>query len=104
MSRNEVFVGNLSFTTTEDQLHDLFKFVGKSSSLFSFHSMTYFPAFVIVGPVKKARILTDKESGKSKGFAFVEFYDANTALSAIKHLDQTELNGRKIKVGFPEKR
>jgi cleavage stimulation factor subunit 2 len=76
----------------------LVRILSLRSWLFS-HSL-----FLFLGPVKKARILTDKESGKSKGFAFVEFYDANTALSAIKHLDQTELNGRKIKVGFPEKR
>jgi hypothetical protein len=78
--RFEVFVGNLTFTTSEDQLRELFAFVGA---------------------VKHVRILNDKDSGKSKGFAFVEFFDSNTALAAIKHLDQAELNGRKIKVGFP---
>lgn len=51
--------------------------------------------------MKNIRILLDKESGKPKGFAFVEYFDTNTALSAIRHLDQTELNSRKIKVGYP---
>lgn len=54
--------------------------------------------------MKHVRILNDKDSGKSKGFAFVEYFDSNTALAAIKHLDQAELNGRKIKVGFPNQR
>jgi cleavage stimulation factor subunit 2 len=76
----DVFVGNLTFNTTEEQLREKFSFVG---------------------PVKHVRILTDKESGKPKGFAFVEYFDSNTALSAIRHLDQTELNSRKIKVGYP---
>jgi len=76
----DVFVGNLTFNTTEEQLREKFSFVG---------------------PVKHVRILTDKETGKPKGFAFVEYFDTNTALSAIRHLDQTELNSRKIKVGYP---
>ncbi len=54
--------------------------------------------------MKNIRLQTDKETGKPKGFAFVEYYDTNSALSAIKHLDQTELNGRKIKVGYPSQR
>ena len=51
--------------------------------------------------MKSIRILTDKDTGKPKGFAFVEYFDTNTALSAITHLDQTEMNNRKIKVGYP---
>lgn len=54
-----------------------------------------------LGHVKSVRVVTDKETGKSKGFAFVEFYDANSALAAIKHLNGYELNSRKIVVGFP---
>ena len=79
-SDNQVFVGNLIFNTTEEQLREIFQFAG---------------------PMKNIRILTDKETGKPKGFAFVEYYDSNTALSAIRRLDQTELNARKLKVGFP---
>lgn len=58
----------------------------------------------LVGPVKNVRILVDKETGKSRGYAFVEYYDANAALSAIKNLDGAEVNGRKIKVSFPSQR
>ena len=76
----DVFVGNLTFNTTEDQLREKFSFVG---------------------PVKNVRMLTDKETGKPKGFAFVEYFDANTALAAIGHLDQVEVNSRKLKVGYP---
>ncbi len=54
--------------------------------------------------MKNVRILADKETGKSKGYAFVEFYDANAALSAIRSLDGAEVNGRKIKVSFPSQR
>ena len=77
---NDVFVGNLTFNTTEEELREKFS---------------------LVGHVKNIRILTDKDTGKPKGFAFVEYYDTNTALAAIKYLDQTEFNNRKIKVGYP---
>lgn len=76
----DVFVGNLTFNTTEEQLREKFSFVG---------------------PVKNIRILVDKDTGKPKGFAFIEYFDANTALSAITHLDQVEVNSRKLKVGYP---
>lgn len=77
--RHDVFVGNLTFNCTEEQLHDVFSFVG---------------------PVKNIRILSDKESGRPKGFAFIEYMDANTALAAIRRLDGTEMNGRKLKVSY----
>jgi cleavage stimulation factor subunit 2 len=69
-----------------------------------FFKRIYFQVFFVVGPVKNIRILTDKDTGKPKGFAFVEYFDTNTALSAIRHLDQSELNSRKIKVGYPAQR
>lgn len=78
--KNDVFIGNLGFTTTEDQVRELFNYAG---------------------PVKAVRIQFDKESGRSKGFAFIEYYDTISALSAIKFLEGVELNGRKVKVGYP---
>ena len=77
--KNDVFVGNVTFNTTEEQLRDIFSFVG---------------------PVKNIRILQDKDTGRPKGFAFIEYFDANTALAAIRRLDQTELNGRKLRVSY----
>lgn len=51
--------------------------------------------------MKSVRVLTDKDSGKAKGFAFVEYFEANSALAAIKHMNDVEINGRRVKVGFP---
>jgi cleavage stimulation factor subunit 2 len=76
---HDIFVGNLSFDTTEDQLRVL---------------------FATVGPVAGVRIVTDKDTNKSKGFAFVEYLDASTALSAIRNIDGEEMNGRKIRVSY----
>ena len=50
--------------------------------------------------MKSIRIQIDKETGRTKGFAFVEYNDANAALAAIKHLDGHELNGRKLRVSY----
>jgi len=47
--------------------------------------------------------VTDRDTGRQKGFAFVEYYDWQTAQSATRNLDQTELNGRKIVVKFADK-
>lgn len=77
--RNDCFVGNLGFDATESQLYEVFS---------------------KVGPVKKVRLQTEKDSGKSKGFAFVEYDDPAIALSAMRSLNGYELNGRKIRVDF----
>ncbi|HKP87773.1 MAG TPA: RNA-binding protein [Blastocatellia bacterium] len=71
-----IFVGNLSYSTTEDQLADLFS---------------------EVGPVESATIVTDRETGRSRGFAFVEM-DPDTANKAIERFNGVELNGRAINV------
>lgn len=49
------------------------------------------------------RIVTDRETGKQKGFAFIEYYEAQTAQSAVRNLDQADLTGRKLKVTFAQK-
>lgn len=77
--KHDVFVGNLSYTTTEEQLREIFS---------------------PVGPIAGIRIVTDRDTGRPRGFAFVEYLDAPTALSAIRNLDGHELNNRKLRVSY----
>jgi len=70
-------VGNLPWTFNNNQLSDTFKPHGN---------------------VISAKVVTDKESGKSRGFGFVEMDNDNDANSAIKALNGSELNGRKLVV------
>lgn len=72
-----IYVGNLAFQSTEDELR----------SLFSNH-----------GEVSKVSIITDRDSGRSKGFAFVEMADAAAAQKAIDALNDYEVQGRKLRV------
>ncbi|CAM9100290.1 unnamed protein product [Ectocarpus fasciculatus] len=77
--KNDVFVGNIPFGTTEEQLHEIFSEAGGIVSI---------------------RLVLDFETGKPKGFAFVEYEDAATALSAIRNLNGYECNGRLLRVNF----
>ena len=77
--KNDVFVGNLAFNTTEEQLHTIFSEIGR---------------------VINVRMVIDQETGKMRGFAFVEFEHAQDALSAIRNMNEYELNGRKLRVNF----
>lgn len=72
-----IYVGNLSYQTTEDELRALF---------------TEF------GEVKSANLIKDKYSGESKGFGFVEMADKDAAMTAIAELNEKEVNGRNLKV------
>ncbi len=72
-----IYVGNLAYSTTEDDLRD---------------------AFAQYGAVRSANVITDKFSGQSKGFGFVEMNDNSEADAAIKALNGQALNGRNIKV------
>ena len=76
MSRT-AFVGNLSFSTTEEELTQLF---GSA------------------GPVVKARIGMDRETGRSRGFAFVEFASDEACAAAIERLNGHDLGGRRLRV------
>lgn len=72
---SKLFVGGLPYSTTNDDLQDL---------------------FAAHGTVASAVVITDRETGRSKGFGFVEFEDDNEAKSAIQALDGSDLGGRKI--------
>ena len=70
-----LYVGNLPFSVTSDELNKMFSQFGK---------------------VNSADLIIDKYTGKSKGFAFVEMDDEKEAVEAIKKLNDTEVNERKI--------
>ncbi len=72
-----IYVGNLPYNLTEDDLK---------------------AAFSDFGEVSSASIIMDKMSGQSKGFGFVEMPDNSEADQAIKALNESALNGRNIKV------
>ena len=74
---SSIYVGNLSFTTTEDELRQ---------------------AFSEHGAVAEVKIVTDRETGRPRGFAFVEMANANEAAAAIKELNFREIGGRSITV------
>ncbi len=73
----KLYVGNLAYSVTQDDLAALFAQAGK---------------------VESAVVVTDKFSGQSRGFGFVEMADANEAAQAIQTLNGTDLKGRRIKI------
>ena len=72
-----IYVGNLPFTLVEEDLREIFEEYGEVSS---------------------AKIISDKFSGRSKGFGFVEMESDDEANNAIKELNNAEVGGRNIKV------
>jgi RNA recognition motif-containing protein len=78
-----LFVGNLSFDTNELELREVF---GQS------------------GQVVEVKVVTDRETGRSRGFAFVEMSSADEADKAISELNGRELGGRTLKVNQAESR
>lgn len=77
----KLFVGGLSWNTNDEQLRQ---------------------AFERFGNVDDAKVITDRETGRSRGFGFVTFADEDSARSAISEMDGTELDGRNIKVNEAE--
>jgi cold-inducible RNA-binding protein len=73
----KLYVGNLSFQTTEDRLRQLFE-----------------PH----GTVVSASIVMDRETGRSRGFGFVEMGDSTQGTAAINGLNNTDVDGRKLTV------
>jgi cleavage stimulation factor subunit 2 len=74
-----VFVGNIPYDGTEQQLIDLFS---------------------SVGPVVSFRIVSDRDTGKPKGYGFCEFKDPEFAKSAIRNLNGVDFHGRSLRVDF----
>lgn len=74
-----IFVGNLSFGATESSIR----------SLFEAH-----------GTVERASLVTDRDTGRSRGFAFVEMSDSREAETAINALNGAELDGRALNVNL----
>lgn len=72
-----IYVGNLSFKVTADDLRI---------------------AFSNYGDVASARVVMDSDTGRSKGFGFVEMQNSTQAQAAIKALNSTELQGRAMRI------
>jgi RNA recognition motif-containing protein len=76
-SKMEIYVGNLPWSTSDQDLSD---------------------AFGAFGKVEKASIISDRNSGRSKGFGFVTMEDADEANKAIESMNGSEMAGRNLKV------
>ena len=79
----KIFVGNLSFDTTSAQLESLFS---------------------EVGPCESASVITDRATGRSRGFGFVEMSSAADVQKAITALNGRELQGRTLNVSEAKER
>jgi len=79
-----LYVGNLSFNSTEDAIADVFSQDSRQ--------------------VKSVSIVTDRETGRARGFAFVEMASEDDARAAITALDGTELDGRTLRVNEAQER
>lgn len=79
----KLYVGNLSFQTSETELRDEFEKHGAVSS---------------------CNIITDRETGRSRGFAFVEFEEESAADAAQQALDGKDLDGRALRVNEAQQR
>jgi RNA recognition motif-containing protein len=72
-----LFIGSLSYTVTDDDLKD---------------------AFAACGTVVSAKVIMDRETGRSKGFGFVEMGSEEEAQAAVKQMDGKDIGGRTVAV------
>ena len=79
----KIYIGNLPFSSTEDELRAVFERHGSVASV---------------------NVITDRETGRSRGFGFVEMDDASAADDAIRALDGSELGGRDLRVNEAQDR
>lgn len=80
---NNLYVGNLTFNTTSTDLENL---------------------FAPHGEVTKAQVITDRDSGRSRGFGFVEMGSAEAAQTAIEALNGANIDGRQLTVNVARER
>ncbi|RHX78751.1 RNA-binding protein [Leptospira yasudae] len=78
---SKLFVGGLSWSTTDQTLRQVFE---------------------AHGAIQEANIIVDRETGRSRGFAFVTFIDSNSAKAAVSELNGKDLDGRNIVVSVAE--
>jgi len=83
MSSSKLYVGNLPFRASEEELRDLFG---------------------VHGEVVSATIVMDRDTGRPRGFGFVEMANADEAQAAIQNLDGKDFMGRSLKVNLAQPR
>ena len=83
MAQNKLYVGNLSFNTSEDRLHEVFSEYGN---------------------VQSVKIVTDRDTGRPRGFGFVEMSTDAEAQAAIDALNNQPLDGRNLTVNVAKPR
>jgi len=76
---NKLFVGGLSWGTTDKELRE---------------------AFEPYGSVAEAKVIKERDSGRSRGFGFVTFDNEDEATAAVEAMNESELDGRNIRVDF----
>jgi RNA recognition motif-containing protein len=76
-SMKNIYVGNLAYSVSDDDLRD---------------------AFSAFGEVARAKVIMDRDTGRSKGFGFVEMPDDGEADAAIAGLNEQPINGRNVRV------
>jgi len=74
---NKIFVGGLSWDTDDDGLRN---------------------AFIRFGDITEAKVITDRDTGRSRGFGFVTFTDPSSVQAAIKEMDGAPVDGRNVRV------
>ena len=79
----KLFVGNLSWNTAEEDLRD---------------------AFARFGEIDECRIITDRETGRSRGFGFITFVDQDCAQTAMAEMNGSEIDGRALNVNEAKER
>lgn len=78
-SNNKIYVGNLPYSVTGDQLREIFAGIGE---------------------ITEAVVISDKFSGRSKGFGFVTFADDASAQKAVDEMNNKDMSGRPLKISI----